>query len=199
MSETRIPTQKRSIEKRNRIIEKGFELMCEKGYYNVSTPDIAEIAGVSTGIIYQYFNDKKDIFIEGVKNYSNKIMFPMLNILEKENIKIENAECLLKNMINSFIENHSISKRAHEELMAMSHLDDDVSNIFKDFEFEMTNKIVDIFKYNNIEIENPIEKIHMIIGIIENLCHEMVYHKHKDLNYDIMQDEVVKVITTLLN
>ena len=30
---TRIPTQKRSIEKRNKIIEKGFELMYKKGYY----------------------------------------------------------------------------------------------------------------------------------------------------------------------
>ena len=31
MSDTRIPTQKRSIEKRNKIVEKGFELMCENG------------------------------------------------------------------------------------------------------------------------------------------------------------------------
>ena len=38
--------------------------MCNKGYYNISTPDIAKEANVSTGIIYQYFNDKKDIFIE---------------------------------------------------------------------------------------------------------------------------------------
>ena len=94
MSNTRVPTQKRSIEKRNRIIEKGFELMCEKGYYNVSTPDIAEAAEVSTGIIYQYFNDKKDIFIEGVKNYANTIMFPMLTIFESENI--EKFKLLLK-------------------------------------------------------------------------------------------------------
>ena len=64
--------------------------MCEKGYYNISTPDIAEAAEVSTGIIYQYFNDKKDIFIEGVKNYSKTIMFPMLTVLESENIKIDN-------------------------------------------------------------------------------------------------------------
>ena len=31
MSDTRIPSQKRSIEKRNRIIKMGFELMCEEG------------------------------------------------------------------------------------------------------------------------------------------------------------------------
>ena len=63
MSDTRIPSQKRSIEKRNRIIKMGFELMCEEGYYQTTTTDIAKYAGVSTGIIYQYFNDKKEIFI----------------------------------------------------------------------------------------------------------------------------------------
>ena len=127
MSETRVPTQKRSIEKRNRIIEKGFELMCENGYYNTSTPDIAEYANVSTGIIYQYFNDKKDIFIEGVKEYSNNIMFPMISILETEKIEIKNLSFLLKTMINKFIQTHTISKKAHEELIAMSHLDNDVA------------------------------------------------------------------------
>ena len=198
MSDTRMPTQKRSIEKRNRIIEKGFELMCEKGYYNVSTPDIAEAAEVSTGIIYQYFNDKKDIFIEGVKNYSNSIMFPMHLVLENEDLKIDNIETVVKRMIEAYIKSHTISKKAHEELMAMSHLDEDVSNIFKNSELELTNKIVSIIKNNNIKIKNPIEKMHIAIGIIENLCHELVYHKHKDLNYNAMQDEVVKIITNIL-
>lgn len=198
MADTRMPTQKRSIEKRNKIIEKGFELMCEKGYYNVSTPDIANVAGVSTGIIYQYFNDKKDIFIEGVKNYADTIMFPMLTILETENIKINNIEQLLKNMIDNYIQNHTISKKAHEELMAMSHLDDDVSNIFKESEFKLTNKIVEILNYNDIKIDNPIEKIHIVIGIIENLCHEVVYHKHKKIDYEIMENEVIKIVIKLL-
>lgn len=198
MAETRIPTQKRSIEKRNKIIEKGFTLMCEKGFYNVSTPDIAKAAGVSTGIIYQYFSDKKEIFIEGVRNYSNTIMFPMLTVLENKKIKISNLELLLKNMIDSFIKSHTISKRAHEELMAMSHLDDDVAAIFKNSEIEMTNKIIQILKYNNIELKNPNEKIHIIIGIIENLCHEIVYHKHKKINYEIMKNEVIKTVIKLL-
>lgn len=198
MSNTRMPTQKRSIEKRNRIIEKGFELMCEQGYYNVSTPDIAEAAGVSTGIIYQYFNDKKDIFIEGVRNYANTIMFPMLTVLESEKIKIDNIEKLLRNMIDGFIKNHTISKKAHKELMAMSHLDDDVATILKESEFEMTNKIVQILEFNNIKVENPIEKIHIVIGVIENLCHEVVYHKHNKIDYEAMENELIKIIVKLL-
>lgn len=191
-----MPTQKRSIEKRNKIIEKGFELMCEKGFHNVSTPDIAEVANVSTGIIYQYFKDKKEIFIEGVKNYANNIMFPDLPILES--IKVTDIKALLKDMIDAYIKKHTISKKAHEELMAMSHLDDDVSAIFKNSEFELTNNIVQLLKDNNIEIENPVEKIHIAIGIVENLCHEIVYHKHSKIDYDVMTDEVIDTIVKLL-
>lgn len=81
MSKTRVPTPKRSIEKRDKIIEKGFELMCKNGYYNTNTADIAKYAGVSTGIVYQYFNSKKEILLEGVKQYSNNIMFQYLWLL----------------------------------------------------------------------------------------------------------------------
>ena len=63
MGQIREPIKKSSIEKKNKIIEKGFELMCTKGYHNVTCVDIAKYAGVSTGIIYQYFKDKRDIFI----------------------------------------------------------------------------------------------------------------------------------------
>lgn len=198
MSKVRIPTQKRSIEKRNKIIEKGFELMCEKGYYNTNTLEIAHYAGVSTGIIYQYFNDKKDIFIEGVKNYSNNIMYPMLDVLENKSIDIDSLDKIVEDMINKFIENHTISKKAHEELMAMSHLDSEIAEIFTKKELDMTNKINCILENNGLRLENSIEKIHIIIGIVDNLCHEIVYHHHSEMNYKAMKEEVIKLILYIL-
>jgi AcrR family transcriptional regulator len=198
MSDTRIPTQKRSIEKRNRIIKKGFELMCENGYYNTTIPDIAKYAEVSVGIIYQYFNDKKDIFIEGVKDYSNNIMYPMLNVLENKNIEIKDLKAVLEKMIDNFIQTHTITKQAHEELMAMSHLDEDVSNIFKSSEIEMTEKIVCLLENNNIHILNSREKVHIAVGMIDNLCHEIVYHKHEKIDYNVMKNETINLIVNML-
>lgn len=198
MSNTRMPTQKRSIEKRNKIVEKGFELMCEQGYFSTNTTEIAKYANVSTGIIYQYFNDKKEIFIEGVKNYSNSIMFPMLGILETTKIDFKNLNNLLENMIDSFIKSHTISKKAHEELMAMSHLDNDVAKIFKDSELESTNKIVNILNTNGIRKDNLEEKIHIIIAMVDNLCHDIVYHKHENINYNTMKNIVINEIIHLL-
>jgi AcrR family transcriptional regulator len=198
MSDVRMPTQKRSIEKRNRIIEKGFELMCESGYYNTTIPDIAKKADVSVGIIYQYFNDKKDIFIEGVKDYSNNIMYPMLNILETNQIKFSDLKSVMESMIDNFIKTHTISKKAHEELMAMAHLDEDVSNIFNNSELKMTEKIVSLLENNNMHIKNAYEKVHIAIGLIDNLCHEIVYHKHEAINYNLMKDEVIDIIVNIL-
>ena len=60
-NEVRIPKQKRSIEKKDAIIRASYTLFCEKGYYKTNTAEIAKMAGVSTGIVYSYFQDKKDI------------------------------------------------------------------------------------------------------------------------------------------
>ncbi len=198
MSEIREPIRKSSIEKKNRIIEKGFELMCNKGYHNVSCIDIAEYSNVSTGIIYQYFNDKRDIFIEGVKDYSNKIMFPMIDILDNKKVNSNNLESILNKMIDSFINTHTMEKSAHEELMAMRHLDFEVGEIFNQEEIKMTKKIVDLLINNGFTVNNLFEKIHIVMGLIDNYCHEVVYHKHNDLDYEIMKKEVIKIVINLL-
>lgn len=41
-----------SLEKKEKIIKAGFDLMYKKGYYNTNTVEIAKFAGVSTGIVY---------------------------------------------------------------------------------------------------------------------------------------------------
>lgn len=198
MSDVRIPSQQRSIEKRERIIKYGFELMCNEGFHNINTVDIAKYAGVSTGIIYQYFNDKREIFIEGVKNYSNNITFPMIDVLTDIKLDKHNLEEVIRRIINEFVKNHTMSKKAHEELMAMSHLDKDVRKIFTDNEIAMSERIVNYLKDSGFILTNIHEKVHIIIGIVDNYCHEVVYHKHDILNYDLMEDELIKTIEFIL-
>ena len=194
----REPIKKNSIEKKQRIISKGFTLMCEKGYHNVNTVQIAKYAGVSTGIVYQYFTSKKDIFIEGVKEYSNSIMFPMINILDNIVIDKNNIEMILSKMIDSFINTHTLKKEAHEELMAMSYLDSNVADIFKENEIVMTEKISKILVNSGFKSTNIKEKVHILIGLVDNYCHEVVYHKHNIINYDVMKSEILSLAISLL-
>ncbi len=198
MSKIREPIKKTSIAKKEKIIEKGFELMCNKGYHNVTCVDIAHYAEVSTGIIYQYFKDKRDIFLSGTKDYANKIMFPMLDMMTNKKIDKSNLKDTLSKMIDIFIKTHTIKKEAHEELMAMTCLDKDVAKIFKNSELKMTRQISELLVNNGFDKTNIEEKVHIATNIIDNYCHEVVYHKHKDLDYTAMKEEILNIIINML-
>lgn len=49
-------------EKQNRIIESAMKEFAEKGYQKASVQAIAETASVAKGSIYQYFENKKELF-----------------------------------------------------------------------------------------------------------------------------------------
>ena len=195
MDNIREPKQKRAIEKKEKIIEAGFKLICENGYYNTNTALIAKEANVSTGILYQYFNDKHDIFIEGINKYGDEIFFPMLKI--DDTFDIKNFDNLLKNAIKKQIKKHRLSKIAHEEIMSMTHSDDDVRNFYYKRELEMTENIKNILINSGFKDNNLNEKVHITIGLIDNLCHEVIYHNHKNMNYDVMMNIIIDTIKNI--
>ena len=195
-SEIREPIQKRSIEKKEKIIEAGFELICKQGYHNTNTAEIAKAAGVSTGIVYQYFEDKHDIFICGLEKYADNIFYPMPDFPDKKFSKKDFKE-ILENMIDTYIENHKLSESAHQEIMAMTHSDEKVSYYFFKREMEITAKISNYLENNGFSNKNLTEKVHVMIGMIDNLCHEIVYHKHEEIDYDVMKKIVIENILTL--
>ena len=192
----REPRQQRAIEKKEKIIESGFNLICKNGYYNTNTAEIAKAAGVSTGIVYQYFKDKYDILIEGLEKYGDSIFFPLLNA-EKIKFDKKDFDVLLKKMINHYISNHKVSNVAHEEIMSMVHSDKRVAEYYYKRELEMTNSLKEILLDNGFDNNNLTEKVHVMMGLIDNLCHEVTYHKHSNMNYDVMTNLVIDNIKAL--
>ena len=194
----REPIQKRSIEKKEKIIKYGFDLICEKGYYNTNTAEIAKTAGVSTGIVYSYFSDKHDILLEGLKRYANSIFYPSIDFIKDITINKQNIRDIVRKVISQFVKSHKLSQSAHEEITAMTHSDKDVAEFFHENEIEMTNVIVELLQKNGFNYNDIAERTHIVIGLIDNICHEVVYHKHKDINYDTMTDIVVNEIVHIL-
>lgn len=54
--------QKRSREKRDRLIKAGIRAFARDGYDGAKIVDIAEDAGISVGVFYQRFKDKRGFF-----------------------------------------------------------------------------------------------------------------------------------------
>lgn len=80
----------------------------------------------------------------------------------------------------------------------MTHSDIEVAEIFHKSEMEMTSKLTNLLVKNGFKVENLSERVHVVIGMIDNLCHEIVYHKHSQLDYDKMIEIVISAICDIL-
>lgn len=193
----REPKQKRSIEKKNKIIDAGFQLFCEKGYHNTTTAEIAKTAGVSTGILYNYFSDKKEIFLICISNYGRLIAEPMFALFNEIDPTLDLANTLTL-LIDRLVESHYVTKDAHEEMESMSHADKEVALIFIEFENEICHKLTQMIINLGMNTSNLHEKVHLAYHLVENYCHEVVYHKHDCLDYSIMKQLVIESIVYLM-
>lgn len=54
-------------ERKKQLLQVALDVFIEKGYYGTSTREIARRAGVSSGLLFHYFNSKESIYLELVK------------------------------------------------------------------------------------------------------------------------------------
>ncbi len=119
----REPQQERSIEKKNKIIQAGYELFTETGYYGTNTVEIAKRAGVSTGIVYGYFQDKRDILICVLKIYIEQVSLPLIDIMQKAKGNVDFAS-LAESIIDKTIELHEQYAKLHNTLHSLAATDE---------------------------------------------------------------------------
>lgn len=67
-------------EKQDRILNAALKEFAQKGYQNASTNEIVKEAGISKGLLFHYFNNKKDLYLF---LYSHFMDITMEEIMEK--------------------------------------------------------------------------------------------------------------------
>lgn len=192
----REPKQERSIEKKNRIVKAGFELFSQVGYYNTNTAEIAKRAGVSTGIVYGYFKDKRDILLDVLEIYVKEAFAPVLNMINNLTAPV-NFEDIIQHVLDGAIEIHKKYANIHEALHSLSHSDEAVNNKFISLEDEITlaiaNKLADL----GVKKDNLTERIHFAMDIVQSFSHEFVYDHHTYIDYDAMRTIVQNTLVAL--
>ena len=196
INEVRQPRQERSIEKKNKIIEASFELFSEVGYYGTNTAEIAKRAGVSTGIVYGYFQDKRDILISVLQIYIERAFKPILDMIDKLKAPIDFSS-VIENILNLVIKTHKKHAKIHEALHSLTSTDEAVNIEFIKLEDEITHRITDKLKKLNIELENTTERVHLAMDVIQSFSHEYVFDKHEYIDYIIMKDMVKNSLINL--
>ena len=124
----RKPVQKRSIETKKKIVDAAYALFSEVGYFNTNTAEIAKRAGVSTGIVYGYFKDKRDIMIEVLDIYINSVYQPILALFD--DIDEGNLGDVITRVLAAAIKAHQDNANIHEALHSLTHSNSEVDRKF---------------------------------------------------------------------
>lgn len=101
-------------------------------------------AGVSTGIVYGYFKDKRDILLDVLEIYVNTAFAPVLDMIQNLTAPVNFRE-MIAHVLDGAIEIHKKYANIHEALHSLSHSDEAVNNKFIELEDEITLSIAQKF------------------------------------------------------
>lgn len=195
-NQIRVPQQERSIEKKNKIIHAGYDLFSEVGYYGTNTVEIAKRAGVSTGIVYGYFQDKRDILICVLEIYIDKVYQPLSEIMANTVVPVDLHE-LAMSVLNKTIELHEQNAKLHNTLHSLATTDEVVNAEFISLENEITEQMSEQLRKLGICTDSLTEKVHLAMNIVQSFAHEIVFDSHSYIDYDKMKDIVCKILVEL--
>lgn len=194
--EIREPRQERSIEKKNKIVRAGYELFSEVGYYSTNTAQIAKRAGVSTGIVYGYFKDKRDILLDVLKIYVDSAFSPVLELMDGLKAPVD-MRALACEVLTKATQIHQKNANIHEALHSMSHSDEEVNARFIGLEDDITLKIADKLASLGIDAPNLNERVHFAMDVVQSFSHEYVFDHHPYIDYAAMRNIVETTLVSL--
>lgn len=189
---TRVPTQKRSIEKKLRIKDAALKLMSEKGYFATSSNEIAREAGVSIGTFYSYFKDKKELYAELVDDIYTAVLTPInLNELP-DDLSIEETVQLY---VTAVFRGHEYQTAFQREISSLSKQSDE----FRAIEMVHKSNILHVFSEalkacrEELKPQDLETSTYIILTTVEAVIHDTLFH-----NGGKNKEAVIRELTAMI-
>ena len=185
----RIPKQKRSMEKKQRIKNVAIRLMSEKGYHSTSSNEIAKEAGVSIGTFYSYYKDKKELYKELVADIYNTVLAPM-NMSEDpgsnagtlsdpfdslDKLSIEETVYLY---IQTVFKGHEYETAFQREIASLSEQSDEFREIEMVHKRNLTKTFTSILSAykDELKVRDLKTASYLILTTVEAAVHDTLFH-----------------------
>ncbi len=110
IGEPEIKTEKNT---RDLLLEAAVDLFSQKGYLDTSIRDIANKVGITSSIIYHYFDDKEEMLFEIIRSTTEDLM-KSLRLIEK---KVEDPEECLREMLRAHIVDFHINRKKESKIV----------------------------------------------------------------------------------
>jgi len=169
----RTPKQKRSLETLRKIAEAGEKLFSEKGFHGTNSKEIAAAAGVSIGAFYDYFPDKKALFMEVSRRYTRRVMDRILPKGPPVDAGKVSPRDVVFGIIRTALDAHDLSPQFHREAMAMRYSDPDVQSLMDEEEKEILSRLRETLRATgeNVRVRDLEAGVIVMKSAIEEVIH----------------------------
>lgn len=151
----RQPKQKRSMEMKEKILSSAMVLICEKGFFQMTTNEIAKEAGISIGSLYSYFLDKDTILAELLERHHNHFMtvFQTLNTEMNRRLYTENLHEWLRCLVIKLIDLHLSVKDFNRALEELYYAKQDVAAVLDLHREEIRKAVLELLTRNQDRVK----------------------------------------------
>lgn len=94
-----------SRSKRQQIIEAAYTVFSSKGYHRATVDEIIALADTGKGTVYNYFNNKEQLFYTLVRERNQPFEAALLQVVESDRQPFEKLETMVKIFLRFYQEN----------------------------------------------------------------------------------------------
>lgn len=178
-----LPSKKESnkILKRKRIVESAAKLFSTKNYHEVMMEDVAKLASIAKGTVYNYFQSKEELYFSIMKTRMENLVQSLKSKVQYEMSSIDSLHSFIVHFYMFMMKYQSFFLMYQKENLKAEHeLCDDLNKL----EADLRNIIFDVIKSGKKEyLFRDIEEdfaVDLILGSIYKAVYRGIEKKHNE-------------------
>ena len=173
------PKQKRSILTKQKIKKAARQLFAEKGYYAITSNNIAATAKVPIGSFYNYFGNKKGVLLELIKEFNDVFHLETLEQDRSEIQQLSSREEVLQFLTTSLKRNvlsPILADPFYKIIHALQFTEPDVLQLSEEIRTaEIKSLILFLQKINEF---HPVQDIPLTAKIMHSTIENIILYIH---------------------
>ena len=199
MENTAKPVQARSQKTREKLLKAAISMYAKNGYHRTTVDEIAAEAGVSTGIAYRYFRNKKDLLFSALAYAAGGIQETAnLNGMDALDVTTD-FRSYLDNVLKGFEDIHERFRDIHEELEGLQHTDEDVRKFYTEVSQDMMERVIEKLRAFLRDDKNIREKAYLAVSMLQQYCHLKMNSELIALDFDVLREKTLDTVLYILN
>lgn len=179
-----LPKTKTGYKSFNKIIEVSKKLFATNGYSSTSINEIISSASIATGTFYNYFEDKKAVYIYLLQDYGKKIKYIIREALEQSETRYEKEKNGLKAFIKFTLEDPLSYRIIWESMFVDERL---FANYYKDFAISYMKQLAKSQHLGEVDENIDLETLSYVLMGIANFIGLQIQFKSNATEHDIEQ------------